>query len=238
MTAERDYPTTPEPEIELIEALQDDRSLAGAELVLATHNGGKLREFRALCEPFDVSVLGAGELELKEPVEDGATFEANALLKATAAMEATGKPALSDDSGLVVEALDGAPGIYTADWATNDEGERDFDLAMRRVEDALRDAGATEPEQRRASFMATLCLCWPDGTSEFFTGVAPGTLVWPPRGEGGFGYDPVFLPDGEDRTFGEMSEVEKHGWRPGDAEARSHRARAFKQFAERRLTLR
>ena len=238
MSGERDYPTTPEPDVAIVEALSDGRSLAGTELVLATHNGGKLRELRALCEPFDVSLVGAGELELIEPAENGDTFEANALLKATAAMEATGKPALADDSGLVVGALGGKPGIHTADWATAQDGTRDFAMAMEKIENALRNAGADEPKLRRAAFVATLCLAWPDGTSEFFRGEASGTLVWPPRGDSGFGYDPVFLPDGHERTFGEMTEAEKHGWKPGDAEATSHRARAFKAFAERRLVLR
>ena len=233
-----DYPVTPEPDTELSEALADGRSLAGVELVLATHNSGKLREFRRLCEPFDVSLTSAGELGLTEPDETGTTFEANAMLKALAAMEATGKPALADDSGLVVDALDGAPGVYTADWATAEDGSRDFAMAMEKVERALRDAGATEPTQRGAAFVATLCLAWPDGTTELFRGEATGTIVWPPRGDGGFGYDPVFQPEGENRTFGEMSEDEKHGWKPGQPDARSHRARAFKQFAERRLAAR
>ena len=238
MSTVRDYPTTPAPETELVEALSDGRSLAGAELVLATHNGGKLREFRGLCAPFDVAIVSAGELELPEPAETGNTFKANALLKASSAMEATGKPCLSDDSGLVVAALGGEPGVHTADWAIGGDGSRDFAMAMERVENALRDAGATEPRERRAAFAATLCLVWPDGTSEFFEGQVEGTLVWPPRGERGFGYDPIFEPDGHDRTFGEMDESEKHRWRPGDADALSHRARAFKAFAERRLVLR
>ena len=231
-------PTAPRAEETLAEHVADGRDLAGETIVLATHNAGKLREFRGLCEPFDIALTSAAELGLTEPEETGATFEANAVLKAATAMEASGKPALSDDSGLVVEALDGEPGVRTADWATTPDGTRDFDLAMRKVEDALRERGATEPGRRRASFVSVLCLAWPDGTTEEFRGEVSGTLVWPPRGERGFGYDPVFVPDGHDRTFGEMDEDEKHGWRPGDADALSHRARAFKAFAERRLVMR
>ena len=238
MSTTRDYPTTPQPESEIIEALSDGRSLAGAELILATHNRGKLREFRGLCEPFDITITSVDDLELVEPVEDGKTFEANALLKASSAMEASGLPALSDDSGLVVEALNGEPGVRTANWATRPDGTRDFGMAMEWIEQKLKEAGAVEPSQRRAAFVATLCLVWPDGTSEFFRGRVDGTLVWPPRGSQGFGYDPVFVPDGDQRTFGEMEEGEKHGWRPGGAGALSHRARAFKEFAERRLVLR
>ena len=231
-------PTEPRATETLAEHVADGRDLAGATLVLATHNEGKLREFRGLCEPFDVSLISCRELDLTEPEETGATFEANAVVKAATAMEASGKPALSDDSGLVIAALDGEPGVRTADWATTPEGTRDFDMAMRKVEDALRERGATRPEQRRASFVSVLCLAWPDGTTEEFRGEVAGTLVWPPRGERGFGFDPVFAPDGHDRTFGEMDENEKHGWRPGEADALSHRARAFKAFAERRLLMR
>ena len=230
-----DVPVTPRPEETLAEHVSDGRDLRGATLVLATHNEGKLREFRGLCEPFDVRLTSSRELDLLEPEETGDTFEANAVLKATSAMEASGKPALSDDSGLCVETLDGAPGVYTADWATTESGTRDFALAMRKVEDELERLGAIDPQRRRASFVSVLCLAWPDGTTEHFRGEVRGTLVWPPRGEKGFGYDPVFLPDGHKRTFGEMDEQEKHGWRPGDAEALSHRARAFKAFAEKRL---
>ncbi len=145
-------------------------------------------------------------------------------------MQASGLPALADDSGICVEALDGAPGVYTADWAETGNG-RDFMMAMRTVEEKLQAAGATAPDERRAAFVAVLCLAFPDGHCEFFRGEAPGHLVWPPRGDLGFGYDPVFVPDGHDRTFGEMTADEKHGWTPGDAEALSHRARAFRLFA-------
>lgn len=210
------------------------RKLEKGRIVLATHNDGKLREIRELFAPFGFEIVSAGELGLPEPLEDGDTFEHNARVKAVAAMEATGLPALSDDSGLAVDALDGAPGVYTADWAETPDG-RDFAMAMRTVEEKLQAKGANTPEQRRASFNAMLCMAWPDGHIEYYHGVAPGTLVWPPRGELGFGYDPVFQPDGHERTFGEMSAEEKHGWKPGRAEALSHRARAFKLFAERAL---
>lgn len=211
------------------------RKIDTKELVLATHNDGKLREMRDLLEPFGFTITSAGELGLPEPVEDGTSFEQNALIKARAAAKATGKLALSDDSGLCVEALDGAPGIYTADWAEKDDGSgRDFMMAMEKVEAKLADTGATSPEQRRAAFMATLCLCWPDGHAEYFVGEAPGHLVWPPRGDDGFGYDPVFQPDGHTRTFGEMTAQEKHGWRPGqETPPLSHRARAFAKLAEK-----
>ena len=231
----QDLPTTPRPDETLHEHVTDGRDLRGHELVLATHNAGKLREFRELCAPFDITIVSAGELDLPEPEETGDTFEKNAVLKATTAMEESGMPALADDSGLVVEALDGAPGVYTADWATRKDGTRDFGMAMRKVEDALREDGATTDVQRRAAFVAVLCLAWPDGTTEHFRGECWGTLVWPPRGDDGFGYDPMFRPDGHERTFGEMTAAEKHGWRPGDGEPLSHRARAFRLFAKKRL---
>lgn len=211
------------------------RRLEKGKLVIATHNDGKLREIRELIEPFGFEVTSSGELGLAEPVEDGTTFEHNARVKAIAAMEATGLPSLSDDSGLCVDALDGAPGVYTADWAELPDGGRDFDMAMRNVEEKLQSAKAMSNEDRTGSFNATLCLAWPDGHVEFYKGVAPGHLVWPPRGELGFGYDPVFVPEGHERTFGEMSSEEKHGWKPGQQTALSHRARAFQIFAREAL---
>ncbi|MGL4405768.1 MAG: non-canonical purine NTP pyrophosphatase [Notoacmeibacter sp.] len=211
------------------------RQLIEKKLVLATHNAGKLTEFRALVAPFGIEVVSAGELGLPEPEETGTTFEQNAATKALAAAMATGFVALSDDSGLEVDALGNQPGVYTADWATLADGSRDFKVAMQKVEDALGNVGATQPIQRKGRFVATLCLAWPDGETQFFRGEAPGTLVWPPRGNDGFGYDPVFLPDGHARTFGEMTAHEKHGWQPGDTKALSHRARAFKLFAEAHL---
>jgi XTP/dITP diphosphohydrolase len=199
---------------------------AGDRLVLATHNKGKLVEFQDMLKDFGLDIVSAGDLGLPEPVETGTTFIENARLKAHAAAQATGQIALSDDSGISVDALDGAPGVYTADWA----GEpRNFDMAMKKVEDLLQEKGATQPEQRRAQFNAILCLAHPDGTDMIFEGIAPGTLVWPPRGNLGHGYDPVFMPDGYDITFGEMTAQEKHSWAPG-REGLSHRARAFAKF--------
>lgn len=206
--------------------------LRQAPLILATHNKGKLREIRDLLDPFGIEVTSAGEHGLPEPVEDGSTFEENAEIKARAAADATGLIALSDDSGLCVNALEGDPGIYTADWAEKPDGSgRDFMLAMQRVESQLQALGALTPAQRRGFFCAVLCLVEPGQPARYFRGEAHGQLVWPPRGEKGFGYDPVFLPDGHKRTFGEMEAQEKHGWKPGGGEPLSHRARAFAKFA-------
>ncbi|GAB4358030.1 MAG: RdgB/HAM1 family non-canonical purine NTP pyrophosphatase [Oricola sp.] len=207
------------------------RTLQPGRLVLATHNAGKLAEIRELIGPFGFDVVSAGELGLPEPPEHGTTFEENARTKAFAAASATGLPALSDDSGLCVDALGGEPGVHTADWAQLPDGSRDFAMAMRNVEEKLQAAGATAPDRRTGRFVAVLCLCWPDGHAEYFRGEVDGTLVWPPRGDLGFGYDPVFKPDGHDVTFGEMTAEQKHGWKPGDADALSHRARAFRKFA-------
>ncbi len=207
------------------------RRLAPGRIVLASHNPGKLREFDELMAPFGYDVVSAGSLGLPEPEETGTTFEANAELKARAAAEASGLPALADDSGFCVAALDGDPGVYSARWAGP---EKDFAMAMRTIEEKLQAAGATAPENRRSSFVAVLCLAWPDGEVAFFRGEVEGTAVWPPRGTGGFGYDPMFLPDGESRTFGEMSAEEKHGWARPDR-ALSHRARAFADFSARCL---
>ncbi|MEI2387946.1 RdgB/HAM1 family non-canonical purine NTP pyrophosphatase [Breoghania sp. JC706] len=205
------------------------RTLTPGRLVLASHNAGKLREIRALVEPFGMEVVSAGELGLPEPEETGTTFEANAELKARASATAANLPALSDDSGLSVDALGGDPGIYSARWAGPD---KDFAMAMRNVEEKLQQAGASTPDKRTARFVCALCLAWPDGHVETFRGEIAGTLVWPPRGAQGFGYDPVFLPEGHERTFGEMSAEEKHGWSAGEADPLSHRARAFKLFAD------
>ncbi len=208
------------------------RKLEGSALVVATHNEGKVREIAGLIAPYGLTAKSAGELGLPEPAETGTTFRENAFIKASAAAEATGLPALADDSGLCVEALDGDPGVYTADWAEQHDGTRDWLAAMTRVERLLQERGADTPEKRRATFMATLCLCWPDGHAEYFVGEAPGTLVWPPRGEYGFGYDPVFKPDGCDRTFAEMPSEEKYARGAGaDGLGLSHRTRAFELFA-------
>jgi XTP/dITP diphosphohydrolase len=208
------------------------RKLTTKTLIVASHNAGKIREIRDLIEPLCYTVASAAERAFPEPDETGTTFEDNAAIKARASAEAAGMPALSDDSGLVVEALDGQPGVYTANWAETADGTRDFAMAMRKVEDLLQERGAVSDARRTARFVSVLCLAWPDGHVEYFRGEVEGTLVWPPRGDSGFGYDPVFRPLGHERTFGEMSAQEKHGWAPGDATALSHRARAFKLFAE------
>ena len=192
-------------------------------IVIATHNPGKLREMRELLAPYGVEAQSAGELGLPEPEETGKTFKANARIKAQAAAKATGKTAFADDSGLVIDALGGEPGIHSARWAGPD---KDFRGAMNRIQTLLIERGARTPEQRRAHFIAALCLTWPDGHCEDFEGRVDGVAVWPPRGFVGFGYDPLFQPDGFDRTFGEMTAEEKHGL-PPHGQGLSHRARAF-----------
>jgi XTP/dITP diphosphohydrolase len=203
------------------------RRLSG-RVVIATHNPGKLREIADLLAPHGVHAVSAGELGLAEPAEVGTTFTENARIKARAATLATALPALADDSGLSVAALDGAPGIHSARWAGS---EKDFARAMRLVHEKLVSANAKTPAERRAAFIAALCLAWPDGHEECFEGRVEGTLVWPPRGSRGFGYDPMFLPDGFERTFGEMNAEEKHGL-PPRGRGLSHRARAFLKLAE------
>lgn len=208
------------------------RKLETKTIVVASHNAGKIREIAELIGPFGFSAKSAAELKFEEPDETGTTFEENAAIKALASAKASGLPALSDDSGIVIDALDGAPGVYTANWAEREDGSRDFQMAMEKVEKALEERGATKPEQRSCRFVSVLCLGWPDGHTEMFRGEVEGTVVWPPRGTQGFGYDPVFQPEGYDITFGEMSSDQKHGWKPGEPEALSHRARAFKRFVE------
>ena len=195
------------------------RHFDGKKLLVATHNAGKLAEMRALLAPYGVDVVGAAELGLAEPVETEDNFVGNARIKAHAAVAATGLPALSDDSGISVDALGGAPGVYTADWAETPNG-RDFMQAMTRTWTELNARGVAEP--RTAQFRATLILMWPDGHEEIFEGIAPGRLVWPPRGALGHGYDPIFVPDGHDLTYAEMDAAEKN--------AISHRARAFQKL--------
>ena len=202
--------------------------LISGRLVIATHNKGKLAEMRELLAPYGIEAVSAGELGLGEPDETGTTFRDNARIKAIAAAKASGLPSFSDDSGVVVDALDGEPGIYSARWAGPD---KDFHAAMRRIEDELQSRGATQPGQRRAAFVSALCVAWPDGHLEDFEARVDGTLIWPPRGDKGFGYDPMFVPDGHTRTFGEMSSDEKHGLPPKGA-GLSHRARAFMKLAE------
>ena len=197
-------------------------------VVIATHNAGKLVEMRELLGLYGVEAVSAGDLNLPEPEETGTTFAANARIKAEASAQASGMPAFADDSGLVVDALDGAPGIYSARWAGPG---KDFGHAMEKIEGMLRERDAFTPQQRSAHFVSVLCVAWPDGHVEEFEGKVDGSLVWPPRGEQGFGYDPMFLPDGFGLTFGEMSREQKHGL-PPNGQGLSHRARAFVTLAE------
>ena len=192
------------------------RRFTEGKLLVATHNAGKLEEMRALFSPHGIEVVGAAEMGLEEPVETETSFLGNARIKARAAMEATGLPVLADDSGITVDGLDGAPGVHTADWAETGNG-RDFMQAMTRTWTELEARGVPEP--RTAQFRATLLMLWPDGHEEVFEGVAPGRLVWPPRGQLGHGYDPMFVPAGGERTYAELPAGEKN--------AISHRARAF-----------
>jgi XTP/dITP diphosphohydrolase len=203
------------------------RQITG-RLVIATHNPGKLAEMRELLQPYGIDAVSAGELGLAEPDESGTSFRENARIKATAAAQAAGLPGFADDSGLAVDALGGEPGIYSARWAGP---EKDFQHAMQTIEDQLHERAAVAPSQRRAHFVSALCVAWPDGHVEEFEATVDGTLVWPPRGDQGFGYDPMFLPDGHARTFGEMPSEEKHGL-PPRGKGLSHRARAFVRLAE------
>jgi XTP/dITP diphosphohydrolase len=197
-------------------------------VVIATHNPGKLAELRELLMPFRIAAVSAGELGLPEPEETGATFADNARIKALAAAVAARRPAFADDSGLAVDALGGAPGIASARWAGP---AKDFASAMQRIEDELCALGSRKPQARKAHFACALCIAWPDRHTEEFEGRVDGALVWPPRGSKGFGYDPIFLPDGFDRTFGEMTSAEKHGLPPLGG-GLSHRARAFCKLAD------
>jgi XTP/dITP diphosphohydrolase len=200
------------------------RRFSGGGILVASHNLGKVREIRELLAPYASEIRSAGELGLPEPEETGLTFVANAELKARAAAMAAhknGLVALADDSGLAVDALDGAPGIYSARWAGP---TKDFAIAMAEVERQLQARGATRPAQRRAHFVAVLSLCWPDGHCESFEGIVEGHLEYPPRGTKGFGYDPMFVPEGHAITFGEMEPDAKH--------ALSHRARAFRKLID------
>jgi XTP/dITP diphosphohydrolase len=201
------------------------------KIVIATHNPGKLWEMRELLAPYGLEAVSADELGLAEPEETGTTFIANAEIKAIAAATAAGLPALADDSGLCVDALGGAPGIYSARWAGP---SRDFGAAMQKIHAALQSAGDEPPFQ--AHFVSAITLARPDGSSESFEGKVFGTLIFPPRGTLGFGYDPIFLPDGLQRTFGEMMSAEKHSIPADGSLALSHRARAFQSFARSFLT--
>tara|TARA_R110000764_G_scaffold15712_3_gene44405 strand:+ start:5049 stop:5660 length:612 start_codon:yes stop_codon:yes gene_type:complete len=197
------------------------RKFTGDRLLVATHNAGKLEEMVALFQPLGVQVVGAAEMKLPEPEETETTFVGNARIKAHAAAQATGVPALSDDSGIQVDALDGAPGVYTADWAETPNG-RDFLMAMTKTRNLLEERNAPEP--RTARFCSTLVMAWPDGHDEVFEGTVEGTLVWPIRGEQGHGYDPMFQPVGHDVTFAEMTADAKNEI--------SHRANAFKKLID------
>lgn len=192
---------------------------SGQKLVVASHNQGKVKEINALIEPFGLQAVSAAELDLVEPVEDGISFQENAVIKAEAAMKASGLPALADDSGLEVQGLDGAPGVYSARWAGPG---KNFGPAMQRVVDELAAKGFTEPEQRIANFTCALALAHPDAPTEVFEGKVFGEIVWPARGDQGFGYDPFFMAQGETLTFGEMDPDDKHRI--------SHRAEAFRLF--------
>jgi XTP/dITP diphosphohydrolase len=197
-------------------------------LVIATHNPGKLVEMRDLLAIYGIEAVSAGELGLPEPDETGASFRANARIKAEAAAKASGMASFADDSGVSVDALNGEPGIHSARWAGPD---KDFRFAMNLVQTKLMEQGAKAPERRRAHFVSALCVAWRDGHVEEFEAQVHGTLVWPPRGDKGFGYDPMFLPDGQTRTFGEMPSDEKHGL-PPRGRGLSHRAKAFLKLAE------
>jgi XTP/dITP diphosphohydrolase len=195
------------------------RKFSGTRLLVATHNAGKLEEIADLLKPFGVNVVGAKEMDLAEPAETEDNFIGNARIKAHAAAQATGLPALADDSGIAIDALNGAPGVYTADWAETPQG-RDFVMAMTRAHNELEAIGAPCP--RTAQFCCTLVLAWPDGHDEVFEGVMPGQVIWPMRGDQGHGYDPIFQPDGYDITFAEMDRWEKNRI--------SHRADAFRKL--------
>lgn len=195
------------------------RRFEGDRILVATHNAGKLEEMKELFAPYGVAVVGAAEMNLPEPEETETSFAGNARIKVRAAVAATGLPALSDDSGIEVAALDGRPGVYTADWAETPNG-RDFMMAMERTHKELEAVNAAHP--RHARFCSTLVLAWPDGHEEIFEGTVEGTLVWPVRGALGHGYDPMFQPLGHDRTFAEMTHDEKN--------AISHRADSFRKL--------
>ena len=214
-------PETPKPP-----PMTDHKLTSGTKIVVASHNEGKVREIRDLLRPFGLETFSAAELNLPEPDETETTFSGNAKLKALAAAQASGLPALSDDSGLAVDALDGDPGIYAARWAELPRIERetygqrrDFDMAMWYVNDRLGDT-----DNRRARFICALCLAWPDGETSVYEGTVEGEMIWPPRGDKGFGYDPIFIPEGHTQTFAEMNPTDKH--------ALSHRARAFEQLVK------
>lgn len=202
--------------------------LLNGKVVIATHNQGKLREMRELMAPYGIELVSAGELGLPEPEENGHMFAENAAIKAVAAAQASGLPALADDSGICIDALDGAPGLFSANWAGPG---KDFKPALARVQAELAKRGATTPEQRKAHFVSALVIAWPDGHQDLFEGRVFGEIVDEPRGLSGFGYDPLFQPSGHAKTFGEMSAEEKHGIPQDGSPGLSHRARAFHVLA-------
>lgn len=212
------------------------RKLDTKTIVVASHNPGKIEEIAALIAPLGFTASSAAALNFDVPDETGTTFEENAAIKALASAKRSGLPALADDSGICVDALDGQPGVYTADWSEKPDGSRDFMIGMEKVEKALAEKGATTPDRRTGRFVCVLCLAWPDGHTEFFRGEVEGNLVWPPRGDMGHGYDPVFKPLGHDKTFAEMTAEEKSVGGPQDGGALSHRARAFRLFVETGLS--
>ncbi len=199
------------------------RKFKEEKLVIASHNEGKVREIRELLSGFKIEIVSAAELGLPEPDETGTTFIENSQIKARAATEASGLPALADDSGFCIWALDGKPGVESARWAGPN---KDFSVAMKRIHEMMQDPEARE-DGPAAWFACALTMAWPDGHVETFEGTVDGAFVWPPRGDQGFGYGPIFQPKGEDRTFGEMPAPEKHSWSPGKDPSLSHRARAF-----------
>lgn len=207
--------------------MSEPRLLAG-KVVIATHNQGKLREMRELMAPYGIELISAAELGLPEPAENGHMFAENAAIKAVAAANASGLPALADDSGVCIDALDGAPGLFSANWAGPG---KDFAPALARVQVELARRGATTPEQRKAHFVSALVIAWPDGHQELFEGRVFGEIVEAPRGVSGFGYDPIFQPAGHAKTFGEMTAEEKHGIPQDGSPGLSHRARAFHVLA-------
>lgn len=202
--------------------------LLQGKVVIATHNQGKLREMRELMAPYGVDLVSAGELGLPEPEENGHMFSENAAIKAVASAQASGLPAIADDSGLCIDALDGAPGLFSANWAGPG---KNFVPALARVQAELAKRGATTSDKRRGHFVSALVIAWPDGHQELFEGRVYGEIIHEPRGPSGFGYDPIFKPDGRAKTFGEMTSDEKHGVPDDGSEALSHRARAFQHLA-------
>ncbi|MGL4728217.1 MAG: RdgB/HAM1 family non-canonical purine NTP pyrophosphatase [Bosea sp. (in: a-proteobacteria)] len=210
----------------------NNHRLISGRVVIATHNAGKLKEMRELLAPYGIELVSAGELGLPEPDETGHMFAENAAIKAHAAAKAANLPALADDSGICIAALDGAPGLFSANWAERTAtSPKDFGPARQRVARELQLRGATESEQRGAHFVSALVIAWPDGHQELFEGRVFGQIIWPERGTQGFGYDSIFLPNGESLSFGEMSSTQKHGIPEDGSRALSHRARAFQLLA-------